>query len=77
MTAWGSSGDPTEPQPRPVATDYHTHECPERRSDPLMVALVVLLTFALSVIALLGAIYSLNGTVEHLMQIPMCQEPKK
>lgn len=42
-----------------------------------MVALVVLLTFALGAIVMFGTIYSLNGTVEHLMQIPLCQEPKR
>lgn len=72
-TRWGGQ-DPTEPQPRPVV--QYTRHCPER-NDSIMVALIVLLTFALGAIVMLGTIYSLYGTVEHLMQIPMCQEPKK
>lgn len=72
-TRWGSE-DPTEPQPRPV-DPRPVHHCPECRND-CPVAVVVLLTFALGAIAMLGTIYSLNATVEHLMQTPMCQEPK-
>lgn len=74
MSAWGS-GDPTEPQPRPVAQP-HPQPSRQARNDSIMVALVVLLTFALGTIVMMGTILSLYGTVEHLVQTPMCREAK-
>jgi hypothetical protein len=77
VSAWGS-GDPTEPQPRPVAQHQpiRNDRRNDRRNDSIMIALVVLLTFTLGAIVMMGTIYSLYGTVEQLMQTPMCREVK-
>lgn len=74
MSAWGSDDDPTTPHPRPFDAPVVLE--PARRTDSLMVALLVLVTFALAAIVMLAAVYSMDRAVEQLIQTPMCQETK-
>ena len=71
---WGGE-DPTDRMPTPQRDDrYPAPQYHERRGDNVGLALIVLLTFILGASALLSAVFSLNGTIERLLAVPMCQE---
>lgn len=71
---WGD--DPTDQTPIPPQIEHHTHHHAEKRGDAIAFTLIVLATFILGSVAVLGANYSLARTVDRLLSVPMCQEGK-